>query len=109
MFSDVYPWRIRPDGLELRLRVTPRGGRDAIDGVETLSDDRPVLKVRVRALPEDGAANDAVRKLLSKALGLPASAITIQAGATGRTKVLAVSGDSATLANRLAQLTELHQ
>ncbi|MDF2972320.1 MAG: bifunctional methylenetetrahydrofolate dehydrogenase/methenyltetrahydrofolate cyclohydrolase [Microvirga sp.] len=48
------PWRIRPEGLEVRVRVTPRGGRDAIDGIETLSDGRPVLKVRVRAVPEDG-------------------------------------------------------
>ena len=54
------PWRIRPGGLELRVRVTPRGGRDAIDGVEALADGRPVLKVRVRAAPADGAANEGV-------------------------------------------------
>ena len=46
------PWRVRAEGLEVRVRVTPRGGRDAIDGVESLSDGQPVLKVRVRAIPE---------------------------------------------------------
>jgi uncharacterized protein YggU (UPF0235/DUF167 family) len=33
----------------LAVRLTPRGGRDAIDGIEQLSDGRRVLKVRVRA------------------------------------------------------------
>ena len=75
------PWRIRPGGLELRVRVTPRGGRDAIDGVEALADGRPVLKVRVRAAPADGAANEGVRRLLAGALGLPASAVSLESGA----------------------------
>ena len=30
----IRPWRLRPDGLEVRVRVTPRGGRDAIDGLD---------------------------------------------------------------------------
>lgn len=63
------PWQARGDGLDVCLRVTPRGGRDAIVGIETLSDGRQVVKVRVRAVPEEGAANDAVRRLLAKALG----------------------------------------
>ena len=66
--------------------MTPRGGRDAIEGVEALADGRPVLKVRVRAVPEDGAANEGVRRLLAKALGLPASAVRLEAGATARLK-----------------------
>ena len=62
------PWRARCRGVEVRVRVTPRGGRDALDGVETLADGRAVLKVRVRAVPEDGAANAAVTALLAQAL-----------------------------------------
>ncbi len=65
------------------MRVTPRGGRDAVDGVETLSDGRPVLKVRVRAAPENGAANEGVRRLLAEELELPASAVRLEAGGTG--------------------------
>jgi hypothetical protein len=53
-------WDMRADGVEIRVRVTPRGGRDRVDGVDALSDGRAVLKVRVRARPEDGAANQAV-------------------------------------------------
>lgn len=99
------PWRIRPDGLEVRVRVTPRGGRDAIDGVDALSDGRRVLKVRVRAVPEDGAANDGVRRLLAKALRLPASAVSLEAGATARLKTFLIAGDAASIAAQLALLT----
>ena len=99
------PWRTRPDGLEIRIRVTPRGGRDAIDGVETLSDGRPVLKVRVRAAPEDGAANEGVRRLLAKALRLPASAVSLESGATARLKTFSIAGEAEPLAARLAALT----
>ena len=52
------PWRYSPDGLSIALRVTPRGGRDGIDGIETLADGRPVVKVRVRAIAEGGEAGD---------------------------------------------------
>ena len=99
------PWRIRPDGLELRVRLTPRGGRDAIDGVEALSDGRRVLKVRVRAAPEDGAANEAVRRLLAKAMGLPASAVNLETGATARLKTFLIAGEAGPLAAELAALT----
>jgi len=98
-------WRIRPEGLEVRVRVTPRGGRDAIDGVETLPDGRPVLKVRVRAAPADGAANEGVRRLLAKALKVPASAVSLEAGATARLKTYVISGEGEALAQALAALT----
>jgi len=99
------PWRIRPNGLEVRVRVTPKGGRDAIDGIETLADGRPVLKVRVRAVPEDGAANEGVRRLLAKTLKLPASAVSLEAGATARLKTFVISGEGDALAEALAAVT----
>jgi hypothetical protein len=87
------------------VRVTPKGGRDAIDGVEALSDGRPILKVRVRAAPEDGAANEGVRRLVAKALGLPASAVTLEAGATARLKTFLIAGEGEALARAIAALT----
>ena len=98
-------WSIRPDGLEIRTRVTPRGGRDAIDGIETLSEGRAVLKVRVWAVPEDGAAYEAVRGLLAKALKVPASAVSLEAGATARLKTFLISGEGGRIAAALAALT----
>ncbi|WP_457091573.1 DUF167 family protein [Microvirga sp. P5_D2] len=99
------PWRIRSDGLEVRVRVTPRGGRDAVDGVEALSDGQPVLKVRVRAIPEDGAANEGVRRLLAKALKRPASTVRLEAGATARVKTFLITGEAEALARDIADLT----
>lgn len=87
------------------MRVTPKGGRDAIGGVEALSNGQLVLKVRVRAAPEDGAANDGVRRLLAKALRLPASAVSLQAGATARLKTFLIAGDGEALARDIAALT----
>ena len=99
------PWRLRADGLEVRVRVTPRGGRDAIDGVDVLSGGQTVLKVRVRAVPEDGAANEGVRRLLAKALKRPPSAVILEAGATARVKTFLISGEAEALARDIANLT----
>ncbi len=65
------PWRYSTEGVSVALRVTPRGGRDDIDGIETLANGRTVVKVRVRAIAEGGEANRAVTELLAKALGVP--------------------------------------
>jgi hypothetical protein len=79
------------------VRLTPKGGRDAIDGIEQLSDGRAVLKARVRAAPSEGEANAALGKLISKALGVPPRDVSLVAGATGRIKRLAISGHGPTL------------
>ncbi|MCF8475511.1 MAG: DUF167 family protein [Pseudolabrys sp.] len=91
------PWSAVPGGVALTVRLTPKGGRDAIDGVDLLSDGRAVLKARVRAAPSEGEANDALCKLIAKALGVPPRDVTLTAGATARIKRLMVSGNSPTL------------
>jgi uncharacterized protein YggU (UPF0235/DUF167 family) len=99
-------WRLLPDGVEVRVRVTPRGGRDALGGVEALSDGRLVLTLRVRAAPEDGAANEAARRILAKALGRPTAAVDLVAGATARVKTFRVAGEADALAGALAILAQ---
>ncbi|WP_288586047.1 DUF167 family protein [uncultured Methylobacterium sp.] len=101
---DARPWWATAGGIEVRVRATPRGGRDALEGIETRDDGLPVLKVRVRAAPEDGAANAAIRDVLRRALGLPASAVTLAAGATARIKHFRITGDGPALARRLETL-----
>lgn len=86
------------------VRLTPKGGRDAIDGVETLSDGRAVLKARVRAAPTEGEANDALRRLIAKLVGVPLRDVTLAAGATARIKRLAISGDGPTLVAALEKI-----
>jgi uncharacterized protein YggU (UPF0235/DUF167 family) len=98
------PWREMPGGVLLTVRVTPRGGRDAVDGAETLADGKAVLKVRTRTAPEDGAANEAVRRLIAKLVSRPASAVRLEAGATSRVKTLAIAGDPALIGTALDRI-----
>ena len=95
------PWAVAGDGLRLTVRLTPRGGRDTIDGVETLADGRPVLKCRVRVAPSDGEANAALVALLARELDLPRSAVALVAGASARLKTVALTGDADRLIARL--------
>ena len=99
------PWTVTVDGLLLSVRLTPKGGRDAIDGIETLADGRAVLKARVRALPEEGEANAALVKLIAKAVGVSTSRVTLQSGHTTRLKILKIEGDGAALAAAIAGLS----
>ncbi len=95
---------MEPGGVALWLRLTPKGGRDAIDGVETLSDGRAVLKARVRAAPEDGRANAALVELIARTLSAPKRAVTIRSGETSRLKKLFIAGDPAPYLDALAKL-----
>jgi uncharacterized protein len=103
--AEERPWVTLPDGLKLNLRLTPKSGRDAIEGVERLSDGRAVLKVRVRAAPSEGEANTALLTLLTKSLRIGSRNITIVAGATARVKQVKIEGDAAALASRLERIT----
>jgi uncharacterized protein YggU (UPF0235/DUF167 family) len=86
------------------VRLTPKGGRDAIDGIEILADGRPVLKARVRAAPSEGEANDALCRLIAKAAGVPPRDVALVAGATARIKRLAIAGDGPTLIAALEKI-----
>jgi uncharacterized protein YggU (UPF0235/DUF167 family) len=70
--------------------LTPGAGRDVIDGIG-----EGVLRARVAARPVDGAANDALRRLLAEALDVPVARITLVRGARSRTKVVAIDGVTA--------------
>jgi hypothetical protein len=99
------PWRYSTEGVSVALRVTPRGGRDDIDGLETLANGRTVVKVRVRAIAEGGEANRAVTELMAKALGVSKARVRILSGTTSRLKQIAVDGDPAKLGDALRKLT----
>ena len=101
------PWRTSTTGVSVALRVTPRGGRDGVDGIEQLSDGRSVLKVRVRAIADGGEANRAVLVLLAKSLGVPKASVSLLSGATSRLKQVAVEGDPARLTDALSELASV--
>jgi len=82
------------DGFRLRVRLTPKSSRDAIEGECADAAGVRHLKARVRAIPEKGAANAALIKLLAKALGVPKSAVSVDKGATDRVKLVMVRADA---------------
>jgi uncharacterized protein (TIGR00251 family) len=83
--------------MRLTVRVTPRSSTNAISS----PDDSGVVHARVTAAPTDGAANEAVTKLLAKSLGLPPRDVVLVSGAASRTKVFDVSLSEAELRLRL--------
>ena len=97
-------WSAAPDGVVIAVRLTPKGGRDSIDGIETMSDGRAVLKARVRAAPHEGAANDALCRLLAKSLAVPPRQVEIVGGATSRIKRMHVVGNTGALVATLEKL-----
>jgi len=96
------PWRATAEGVVVACRLTPKGGRDAIDGVATLSDGTVVLACRVREPPEDGRANAALCRLIAEAAGAPATRARVAAGTKSRLKQIFVEGDGAALVAALA-------
>jgi uncharacterized protein YggU (UPF0235/DUF167 family) len=95
------PWSIVAGGVSVVVRLTPRGGGDAIEGIEQRADGQCVLKVRVRAAPSEGEANAALMSLLARAVGVPARDVTLTAGAGARIKRLTIAGHGPTLASVL--------
>lgn len=101
------PWISLPDGVLADVRLTPRGGRDAIEGIERRADGRAVLKARVRARAREGEANAALCRLLAKAMGVAPRQVTLLAGATARVKRIRVVGDAAVLTATLHRLVDI--
>jgi len=96
-------FRASPGKVSFAVRLTPKGGRDAIDGWAPSADGQSHLKARVSAPPHDGQANEALIELLARALGVAKSKVTLVAGASSRLKRVEVDGDGPTLAARLSQ------
>jgi uncharacterized protein (TIGR00251 family) len=87
--------------VKLAVKVVPGSSRDDIAG--WLGGE---LKIRVRQAPEAGKANDAVRRLLAKALQLPLSDIRIVSGSASPRKTIEISGlDEKELRSRLPSVS----
>jgi uncharacterized protein (TIGR00251 family) len=98
------PWAATAGGIVLTVRLTPKGGRDAIDGIEAAADGKPVLKVRVRAAPSEGEANDALVRLIAKAVGVAPRAVNFITGHTSRVKRLKIDGSAIALIEALERI-----
>ena len=78
--------------IRLAVRLTPRGGRDAIDGWARDEKGQPYLKARVSAPPVDGTANAALVALIAKAFKVSRGSVRIAAGDQSRVKILEIEG-----------------
>jgi uncharacterized protein len=98
------PWKKFDDHVRLAIRLTPNGGRDAIDGIEPDGEGGMLLKARVTAVPEKGKANKALIALVAKSLGIAKSSVSIASGDTARKKILRIDGDPEDLIEKLERL-----
>jgi len=96
------PWLRSAEGVILRVRVTPKASKDAVEGLE-VTPQGPALKVRVRAVPDKGAANTAVVDTVARWLGVPKSTVSLASGSTSRVRSLAIVGDGTALAAQLGR------
>lgn len=85
---DLFDYQNPPDTL--RVKVTPKAKSERIKK-EMGADGAALYKIYVTAAPEDGKANKAVIKLLSKSLGVAKSNLTITHGHTSREKIIKIN------------------
>ncbi len=89
------------ESVRLTVRLQPRSSRDEVVDWN----DESALRVRVKAAPVKGAANEDLIQLLAKSLGVHKRDISLVAGATGRNKIVEIVGLSADdLRSRLTRL-----
>ena len=102
-------YRTRPDGIDLFVRLTPKSSADAIDGVQTAADGSVHLAARVRAVPDKGAANAALERLLADRFDLPKRAVSVVSGSTSRLKTVRLTGDATEIAEAVETAIRLAQ
>jgi uncharacterized protein YggU (UPF0235/DUF167 family) len=91
----------RPGALRFSVRLTPKGGHNAIEGWRMDAGGKRVLKARVAAAPEEGRANRALVALIADALHIGTSKVRIVGGSASRMKTVEVEGESSLMAARL--------
>jgi uncharacterized protein len=101
------PWAPSAEGLVVTVRVTPKAGRDSIDGTTRLADGRVVLRARVSAAPSEGGANSALAHLIAKTLRVAPRDVSLVGGATtSRIKRILIKGDVLAIATALEKIGE---
>lgn len=88
----MFPWRPVKGGVVLHISLTSKSSKDIVGDIVD-SPSGCVLKVKVRAIPDKGAANQAVVKVLAKWLDLPKSSLELVSGGRSRLKSVKISGN----------------
>ena len=90
------PWRRGDAGVIVYFRLTPKSSKDAVDGLAATAEG-PAFQARVRALPQDGAANAALERLAAEWLGVPKRSVQLATGGKSRLKSVRIDGDPVAL------------
>src|SRR5262249_33572158 len=98
------PWTASVRGVVVTVRLTPRGGRGAIEGLAPLSRGRSVVQARLRAAASEGEANAALVKLIANTLGVAAHDVRLVTGTSARIKRLKIASAGAVLAATLEKI-----
>lgn len=96
------PFEASPDGVKVRVKLNPAAARDRMNGVAADENGVAWLTASVTAVPENGRANKALIRMLSKQWRLAKSSIQVIAGGTARRKTLLVVGETDAVLNKLA-------
>lgn len=94
---DTLRVELRGTLIRVAVHVQPRASRSEIVGQHGAA-----LKVRLQAPPVDGAANDALVRLLADALGVSQRSVCVVAGATSRAKTVEIDGTTEDAVRALA-------
>lgn len=95
------PWRQGGACVIVRVRLTPKSSKDAIDGIDTTAEG-PAFRARVRAVPSDGEANAALLDLLARWLEIGPGALRLARGGRSRVKSVEITGNVGDIEARLA-------
>ena len=87
------PWRHGDAGVIVYFRLTPKSSKNAVDGLQDTAEG-PAFQARVRAVPENGAANSALELLVAEWLGVPKRSVQLASGGKSRLKSVAIGGDT---------------
>ncbi len=96
------PWRRGAACVIVRVRLTPKSSKDAVDGIEATAEG-PALKARVRAVPSEGEANAALLKLLAQWMGVAQASLRLAKGGKSRVKSVEITGNAEQIETRLAE------
>jgi uncharacterized protein (TIGR00251 family) len=93
--------KVAVESITLSIRIQPRASKNEITRMENGG-----LKIRLTAPPVDGAANEALIRLLTDKLSITRSQVEIVSGHTSRDKIIRISGVGTADAERLLNLKE---
>lgn len=99
-------FHIHDGRLLVRVRLTPNARRDEVLGVRMDAAGEAALRLKVRAVPEKGRANQAAAALLAKWLKVTKSRISLRSGGTSRIKTFAIAGPLDDVLPALRAMTE---